>query len=92
MWGYKQKKENGANEPEPGIPADEVAKAGRPLQPEKRVVFSCCYCEEILESEDPDFKGICLYDKDSGKGEQYWFCHESCFREKLSPDYNMEPE
>jgi hypothetical protein len=50
------------------------------------VIFTCCYCTEVL---DEDQVGVSLYDIGTGKPGQCWFAHETCFRERLHPDYDV---
>lgn len=51
-------------------------------------IFSCCYCAEIL-NEDPDRSGVSLYSMQTGEPGQAWFCHETCFRDRLHPLFNL---
>lgn len=57
---------------------------------EDSYVFHCCYCDTALDDSTPDWVGVSLYNKDTGRPGQAWFAHEGCFRDKLHPDYNMK--
>ena len=56
----------------------------------KQITFGpCCFCGESIEQTDVDPCGVEVVTREEKW--QTWFCHASCFRERLIKGKWMEP-
>ena len=58
---------------------------------ELKVTFGpCCFCGGPIAETDVDPCRIAI--EPAKGGVQFWRCHGACFKERISPGRNLEPE